>query len=54
MTSMFRSHAPDESLDPRRRSRTPRTRDWASGTAMISMPRSLQQLLAAIAVRLGR
>ncbi len=42
----------DENLDPRRRSRTARTRDFASGSRVVSIP-SLPQLLARVLVRLG-
>lgn len=43
---------PDENLDPRRRRRGMRTRDFASGSRMITVP-NLPQLLARALVRLG-
>lgn len=42
----------DENLDPRRRSRTARRRDFASASRAVSIP-SLPQLLARVLVRLG-
>jgi hypothetical protein len=42
----------DENLDPRRRARTGRRRDWASMSRSVSVPR-LYELLAAALVRLG-
>lgn len=41
-----------ENLDPRRRSRTARRRDFASASRVVSIP-SLPQLLARVLVRLG-
>ena len=49
---MFLHHQHDENLDPRRRARGLRTRDWASGSAMIGIA-TLPQLLARALVRLG-
>jgi hypothetical protein len=48
---MFRSST-EENLDPRRRQRGLRTRDFASGSRMITVP-SLPQLLARVLVRVG-
>ena len=48
----MRSNLTQDNLDPRRRPRGARTRDFRSMTAMISIPR-LQQLLATTLVRLG-
>jgi hypothetical protein len=49
---MLSSSQPTEDLDPRRRPRGVRTRDFASGSRMISIPR-LHELLATVLVRLG-
>jgi hypothetical protein len=42
----------DEDLDPRRRARNVRRRDFMSGTRSVSIP-SLPQLLGTLLVRLG-
>lgn len=42
----------DENLDPRRRQRGLRTRDFRSASRSVSIP-SLPQLLARVLVRLG-
>jgi hypothetical protein len=41
-----------DDLDPRRNRRGEHTRDFASGSRMVSMPR-LHELLASVLVRLG-
>lgn len=46
------AHQHHEDLDPRRRPRGVRTRDFMSGTRMSSIP-SLPQLLGTLLVRLG-
>lgn len=43
---------PEENLDPRRRRRGVRTRDFASGSRAMSIP-SLPQLLSQLTARLG-
>lgn len=48
---LLRQHDEDD-LDPRRRPRGVRTRDFASGSRMVSIPR-MQELLATLLVRLG-
>ncbi len=49
---MYLQHRNDENLDPRRRSRTARSRDWASRAAVIGLP-NLPQLIQRALVRLG-
>jgi len=49
---MFSRFAPDDRLDPRRSPRGLRRRDFASGMAMVSVPR-VHELIASIMVRLG-
>ena len=50
---MFESNTPPaESLDPRRRPRGRRTRDWASMSRTVSVGR-VHELLARVLVRLG-
>lgn len=41
-----------EDLDPRRRRRGVRTRDFMSGSRMVSVP-AIHELLASVLVRLG-
>ncbi len=43
---------PAESLDPRRRPRNARRRDWASMSRTVTIPR-MHELLARVLVRLG-
>jgi hypothetical protein len=49
MYSAFDHH---EDLDPRRRRRGRRTRDFMSGARMVSVP-GIHELLASVLVRLG-
>jgi hypothetical protein len=49
---MYSPSEPHEDLDPRRRPRGVRTRDFMSGMRTTSIP-SLPQLLGSILVRLG-
>ena len=49
---MYQQLDPTEDLDPRRRRRGVRTRDFASGSRMISVP-NVPELLASLLVRLG-
>ena len=48
----FNTDLHHEDLDPRRRRRGVRTRDFMSGSRMVSVPR-IQDLLASVLVRLG-
>ena len=46
------THRPEDDLDPRRRPRGVRRRDWASASRTVSIPR-VHELLATVLVRLG-
>lgn len=49
---MYLHQRDDDNLDPRRRPRNVRRRDWASRSALIGVP-NLPQLLTRVLVRLG-
>lgn len=49
---MLRRDTNDEDLDPRRRPRGARTRDWKSMSRTVAAPR-MHELMATVLVRLG-